>query len=167
MRKKYPYIVVSLLVSLFIYVFYRTDKTVVNEIIIRIISFDTYSVLKERVIRFLPLNNYVIYSLPEGLWIFCITVTSKPYYIKLMSWRINCVFIPLVYCIGLEICQLLHFTNGRFDVMDILISALFWLIGNYAFDDKPIKQNILSSINLDKITCIATYSIVYLSHVFK
>lgn len=167
MRKKYPYIVVSLLVSLFIYVFYRTDKTVVNEIIIRIISFDTYAVLKERVIRFLPLNNYVIYSLPEGLWIFCITVTSKPYYIKLMSWRINCVFIPLVYCIGLEICQLLHFTNGRFDVMDILISALFWLIGNYAFDDKPIKQNILSSINLDKITCIATYSIVYLSHVFK
>ena len=167
MRTKYPYIIISLLISLFIYLFYRTDRTVVNEIIIRIISFDTYVALKESVINFLPLNKFIIYSLPEGLWIFCITLTSKPYYVKLFGRRINCLFIPLVFCISLEICQLLHFTNGRFDLMDIFISTLFWLVGVYTFNDKSYKQNILARLNLDSTFCIATYSIVYLSHVLK
>jgi hypothetical protein len=166
-RKEYPYIIVSLLISLFIYLFYRTEKTVVNEMVISIISFKTYALLKVTVVNFLPINKIVVYSLPEGLWVFCITLTSKPYYVKLNNWRINCVFIPLIFCFSLEIFQLFHFTNGRFDFMDIAISALFWLIGNYVFNDKADKQDILASLNSKTMVCVATYCIVYLSHVVK
>lgn len=167
MSRKYIFICVSLLISLFIYLFYRTDRTVVNEIVIRMISFGTYTMLKAHIVKVLPFNDIVVYSLPEGLWVFCITLTSKPYYIKLNNWRMDCVFIPLIFCFGLEILQLFHITNGRFDLMDIGISAIFWLIGNYAFSDRSDKQNILTSLNSKTMVCLASYCIVYLAHVIK
>jgi hypothetical protein len=166
-KKEYPYVIVSLLISLFIYLFYRTDKTVVNEIVVSIISFKTYAWLKAGVVGFFPINRGLIYSLPEGLWVFCITLTSKPYYIKLNKWRINCVFIPLIVSIGLEILQLVHIANGRFDFMDIGSSAIFWLAANFFFKDTADKQNITAPLNPKKMLCIATYCIVYLSHVSK
>lgn len=167
MRKLYYFILAPLLLSLFIYLFYRTEKTVVNEIVIRAISFDTYATLRKVVNRLLPLNELVIYSLPEGLWVFCITLTSRPYYILQENRRINCVVVPLIVFVGLELAQLLHFTNGRFDPMDILVSALFWFIAAFAFDDKLDKQNILIPLNGRKLVCFLTYVIVYLSHVME
>ena len=165
MRKRYYFITISLLVSLFIYLFYRTERTVVNDIAIRLFSFDRYSALKEAVPAFLPLNALMVYSLPEGLWVFCITLTSKPYYIQWRNLRLNCVFIPLIYCIALEVFQLLHVTNGRFDFADIWVSGLFWLVANFFFNYNGEKQNLLQPINLKRVACFASYGIVYLSHV--
>ena len=164
MRKRY-YIIISLLISLFIYLFYRTEKTLVNELAIRIISLERYALLKEAVNRSLLLNELMIYSLPEGLWVFCITLTSKPYYIQLNKLQVRCVILPLILCVGLEVFQLLDLTNGRFDIMDIWISIIFWIIGNYAFSDRHDKQNILTTLNRRTMVCFATYGIVYLSHV--
>jgi hypothetical protein len=166
-KKEYLYIAVSLLISLFIYLFYRTEKTVVNEMLISIISFDTYAAWKANIVHLIPINDTIVYSLPEGLWVFCITLTSKPYYVKLRNRRIDCVFIPLVFSIGLEILQLLHITNGRFDLIDIGVSIVFWSIGNFTFGNKVAKQNILASLNLKTVICVISYAIVYLSHVFK
>lgn len=167
MRKKYILISAALLTSLFIYLFYRTNRTVVNEIVIRTISFDTYTGLKVYISQALPLNNFVIYSLPEGLWAFCITLTSKPYYIRLGRWRIDCIFIPLIYCLSLEVFQLFHITNGRFDFTDIGVSVIFWILGCYVLKDESEKQNIFTRPDLQKIICVLSYCIVYLSHVFK
>jgi hypothetical protein len=166
-KKQYAFIISSLLVSLFIYVFYRTEKTVVNELLIRSTSFDTYAALKEEIIRFLPLPAFVIYSLPEGLWVFCITLTSKPYYIQQEKLRIQGVIIPLLFCMGLEIFQWLHFTNGRFDLNDILVSFVGWLLATVSFNDKVEKQNILAPFNANKMVCLVSYGIVYLSHVLE
>ena len=167
MRTRYCFIVAALLVSLFIYLFYRTEKTVVNELLIRAISFDNYTSLKKAITGFLPLNELIIYSLPEGLWVFCITLTSTPFYIRSKNRKINGVVIPIVFCIGLELCQLLHFTRGRFDYMDILVSVIFWLIAVFAFEDKLEKQNILTPLNGRRVVCFMTYGIVYLSHVLE
>lgn len=167
MRKQYAFIIASLLVSLFIYVFYRTEKTVVNELLIRSISFDTYAALKREIIRILPLHAFVIYSLPEGLWVFCITLTSKPYYIQQEKLRIQGVMIPILFCVGLEIFQWLHFTNGRFDLNDIGVSLVGWLLAVVAFDDKVAKQNILTPMNGNRIVCLGSYGVVYLSHVLE
>jgi hypothetical protein len=166
-KKKYILIGISLLFSLFIYLFYRTDRTVVNELVIRMISYETYTTLKLDIVRMLPFNGVIVYSLPEGLWVFCITLTSNPYYVKLNNRRINCVFIPLVFCFVLELLQLFHFTNGRFDFMDIGVAALFWLIGNCFVNEKLEKQNILVSVNSKTVVCLASYCIVYLAHVIK
>lgn len=166
MNKKYTLICISLLVSLFIYLFYRTDRTVVNQILIQIISFKTYTLLKSNIVKFVPLNSIVIYSLPEGLWIFCITLTSKPYYIRLYQLRIYCLFIPIVSCVLLEILQLLHFANGRFDFMDIGVSFVFWILGVFLCKASE-KQDIIEKSGLKMIICLASYSIVYLAHVLK
>jgi hypothetical protein len=165
--RKYIFICVSLLISLFIYLFYRTDRTVVNEIVIRMISFETYIRLKAHIVKALPLNNMVIYSLPEGLWVFCITLTSKPYYITRNNRRIDGMFIPLIFCFTLEILQLFHIANGRFDFMDIGVSVIFWLLGSYTLSDKSEKQNIFTRPNSKTIACLASYCIVYLAHVLR
>ena len=167
MKKRYYLIVVLLLISLFIYFFYRTEKTVVNEIAILIISFETYAAIRETVITFLPLNEIIIYSLPGGLWVFCITLTSKPYYIQMNNRRIHGVFIPLIFCLSLEMFQLLNVTHGRFDIMDIWISVIFWTIASYSFNDKSDHQNVLMPVNRRTMICFATYGIVYLSHVLE
>lgn len=165
MRKQSYFLVAPLLVSLFIYVFYRTDKTVINELVIRTISFESYASLRQTVNRYLPLNEFVIYSLPEGLWAFCLTLTSRPYYILSENQRINGVVVPLIVCVGLELAQLLHLTKGRFDWMDIWVTVLFWVIAAFAFDDQQAKQNILTPINGRRVVCFLSYGIVYLSHV--
>lgn len=167
MNNKYYLIIPALLVSLFIYLFYRTDRTVVNELLIRLISFSAYAELKANITRLLPLSKIVIYSLPEGLWVFCITLTSIPYYIGVNKWRIDCVFAPLIFSIGLEILQLFHITNGRFDFMDIAASLAFWLLGRYVYKGVDIKENIFYGLNTKTVVCIATYGIVYLAHVIK
>lgn len=167
MRKGYYFIIASLLVSLFIYVFYRTEKTVVNEIVIRMISLEGYATLKKAVNGWLPLHALVIYSLPEGLWVFCTTLTSKPYYLGHPCRRIDCLVIPLLCCVGLEILQLLHFTNGRFDPMDILVSVGCWLIAAFAFAGKPGRQNLLAPLNGSRMVCLASYGVVYFSHVLE
>jgi hypothetical protein len=167
MKKEYILIGISLLISLFIYLFYRTEKTLVNELVIRLISVEAYTRLKAVIVHTLPLNNVVIYSLPEGLWIFCITLTSKPYYIGRNTWRMDCIYIPLIFCFSLEILQLFHVTNGRFDIMDIGIFVLFWLLGRYGLPDSPGKQHIFTRVNSNTFVCWVSYGIVYLAHVFK
>lgn len=134
---------------------------------IRMISLNTYTRLKAHIVKALPLSNVIIYSLPEGLWVFCITLTSKHYYISLYKRRIDCLFIPIVFCVALEILQLFHLTNGRFDFMDIGVSLVFWILAVYILTDGSEKQDIFTRPNSRMIVCLASYCIVYLAHVFK
>lgn len=167
MRKNYVLIVVSLLISLFIYMFYRTEKTLVNEIAIAVFSADNFMSLRKTITELFPLQEHIIYSLPEGLWIFCITLTSRPFFFRSGAREINCVFIPLAFCIGMEILQFLHFINGRFDFVDIWISVIFWIIACRFFYDQRRRENILNTVNKQSIICFASYGIVYLAHVME
>jgi hypothetical protein len=166
-KKEYALVSVSLLISLFIYLFYRTDKTLINEFTIQLISIETYTGLKAYIVNALPLNHVVIYSLPEGLWIFCITLTSKPYYINLKRWRIDCVYFPLIFGVSLEVLQLIHVTNGRFDFIDIGVFVVLWLLGRYGLPHSLKKQHLFTTVNFKTGVCLASYGIVYLAHVFK
>ena len=142
MRKNYFFILISLSLSLFIYLFYRTEKTVINEIFIYITSFDRFIELQKVITNLIPLNKHIIYSLPEGLWVFSITLTSKFLFLKIGNHKINLLFVPLIFSIGLELFQLLNLTNGRFDFWDIGVSILFWFVANYLIPYKTIHQNI-------------------------
>src|SRR4051794_22762090 len=115
MKRENIVIIVSLLMSLFIYLFYRTERTLVNELAIRLISIGGYGQLRTAIAQALPLSDVVIYSFPEGFWVLCITLTSKRYFISLNGWRVNGIYIPLLTCISFEMLQLFHVTNGRFD----------------------------------------------------
>lgn len=167
MKKNYFLIMVSLLCSLFIYLFYRTEKTVINQVFGSLVSFDTYIELRKVIACTLPLNNHIIYSLPEGLWVLCITLTSRSLYVKMGRREINLLFIPLIFSIGLELFQLLHLTNGRFDFWDIGVSILFWAVAHYLIKHKSAKQNLLHPLTGTGLICLLSYLIVYLAHVWK
>lgn len=167
MKKKYFLIIVSLAISLFIYLFYRTEKTLVTDFFISLISLDSYVGLKETIVNNLILNEHIINSLPEGLWVFCITLTSKNLFLKIGNREINLLFLPLIFSIGLEFFQLFNLTNGRFDFWDIGFSIAFWAIANYLMKQKNSKQNILRPFNTNSLICVLSYLIVYLAHVWE
>lgn len=167
MKKQYLLIGAALLLSFFIYVFYRTEKTVVNEILLTFIPLDNFLLLRTYITAAFPLNNHIIYSLPEGLWVFCITITSKRLFVKFAGRELNLIYLPLIFAIGLELFQLLRLTNGRFDFWDIGVSLLFWAIGRYALLDARMKQNIFDPVNFRSVICILSYLIVYLAHVWQ
>jgi len=157
----------SLLVSLFIYLFYRTDKTVVNDIFIAVFSRSTYYSLRSAINRVLPLPDLIIYSLPEGLWVFCITLTSKPYYLVAGQLHFKLLYLPLVFSVGLELLQLVHITNGRFDWLDIASSVIFWAIGMLVLPNRRPLQNAFEPFTAQSLLCLLSYVIVYFAHVWK
>lgn len=164
MKKYIPLLTLSLLICLFIYVFYRTEKTLVNQAVIMLFSYESYCLLKSSITSSFPLYDCIVYSLPEGLWIFCITLMSGPFYLKIKRRRFNLVFAPLLIAIVMEIFQLLHFANGRFDWLDILFAFCFWRLGYY-LTTATGKERIFRSLDAKNICCTFCYSIVYLAHV--
>lgn len=158
---------VSLLFCLFVYVFYRTEKTVITQLFISIVSFDEFIEIRKLVVHTFPLNTFTVYSLPEGLWVFCITLTSRALFIKTGAREISLFLVPLVVSIGLELFQLFKLTQGRFDFMDIVVSIFFWAIAMYAMPPKPGRQNIVHPFTRRSFICLASYLIVYLAHVWK
>ncbi|HLA54433.1 MAG TPA: hypothetical protein VK618_14050 [Flavitalea sp.] len=160
-------IISALLISLFIYVFYRSEETVVNEIMILILSFDRYIELKRAVTDAIPLGGPVVFSLPGGLWVFCVTTLSKNFFIKVSNFKVQIVLVPVFFAIGLEFCQLLHFTNGRFDLWDLVFYVSFWLLAAYPFRFHESEQNILSPFTIHGFTCLACFASVYLAHVIR
>ncbi|MCI3936413.1 hypothetical protein MQX03_04330 [Chryseobacterium aahli] len=139
----------------------------VTDLFISLISLDRYVGLKEIIVNNLSLNEHIINSLPEGLWVFCITLTSKNLFLKIGNREINLLFLPLIFSIGLEFFQLFNFTNGRFDFWDIGFSTAFWAIANYLIKYENSRQNIFRPLNTNSLICILSYLIVYLAHVWE
>ena len=133
----------------------------------RLFHLKNFVALQQHVSITLPLNKHIIYSLPEGLWVFCITLTSKFLFIKIGRREIDLVFVPLFFSIGLELFQLFNITNGRFDWWDIGFAILFWAIAHYLINYKSPTQNILHPFTTRSFVCILSYAIVYLAHVWK
>jgi hypothetical protein len=161
------FLVTALLISLFIYLFYRTDRTLVNSLFNIFLGQQNYQALKAVVRHQFPLHDFVIYSLPEGLWVFCITVTSKDLYIKFDRLDVHCAVLPLLFVVGLELLQWFQITNGTFDVIDILTAILFWMLGFFIIEEEKPKQHPFKRLNNRSLIFLMSYLIVYLAHVFK
>jgi hypothetical protein len=113
----------------------------------------------------MPLPESIIFSLPGGLWIFCVTALSQDFYMKIGNHKMQVVLVPVLFAIGLEFCQLIHLTNGRFDFWDIVFYLLFWLLAYYSFQSQRSQQNLLSPFTLHGFICLACFLSVYLAHV--
>lgn len=163
--KKIVSILTALSVSLFIYVVYRSEKTLVNELIIFLLTFETYAAMKSSIINAMPLPNSMVFSLPGGLWISCATALSQDFYMKIREYKIQVAVIPILFAIGLEFCQLIHLTNGRFDIWDLAFYVLFWLLALYLFPSRITQKNIVSPFTLHGFICLACFLSVYLAHV--
>lgn len=155
------------MISLFIYVFYRTEKTLINQVVMSLISRKNYYTLKSAITTAFALPPSVIYSLPEGLWIFSITITSRSFYLEMYGRKWDLTLVPLVIAIVMELFQLLHITNGRFDLMDIVFSVVFWMLALICTRTDEEKESFFQSTGVKTVGCAFCYSIVYLAHVIR
>ena len=167
MKKNYLLVALALLFSLFIYLFYRTERTVITQLFISLVSFDKYAEMRRSITATLTFHEFIIYSLPEGLWVFCITLTSLSLFVKVGNRKISLFFAPLLAASGFELLQLLRLTKGRFDVLDIAVSIFCWAIAAYLIKPKPEPQNLFQPFTKRSFVCIVSYLIVYLAHVWK
>ena len=166
MQKNSLYIVLALSISLFVYLFFRTEETVITQLFKALISSKNYVYLKNMIDNHIALPSFVIYSLPEGLWVFVATIFSKNIIFEKGEFYFEAIYIPLIFAIGLEFLQLIHVTHGMFDFLDILVSVLFWSVANYLLNYPQEKQNLLTfKINRESLYFFSSYAIVYFSYV--
>jgi len=162
--KKELSIALALLVSLFIYAFYRSEKTLVNELIMLVLPLDTYREIRSN-INVIPLTGLMVFSLPGGLWIFCATTLSKDFYVRIRTYKLRLFPVPILFAIGLEFCQLLQFTNGRFDCWDVVSYGIFFLLAYFSYQFQDPQENLMSPFTLRGFTYLICLLSVYLAHV--
>lgn len=167
MKKHYFLIIISLLFCLFIYLFYRTTATVVTSILVSLISFETYESIRGIVVSNLPLNYFIVYCLPEGLWVFSLTLAANGLYLPLKTRQLDLMIVPLVFSIGLEFLQLTQFNKGEFQFLDLLACFLGWVIGKYFFKPSIAKQSFAKPFSYRSAVFVFIFSIVYLAHVWS
>ncbi|MEZ4906830.1 MAG: hypothetical protein R2771_04110 [Saprospiraceae bacterium] len=163
--KRLYLIIIALVFSLFIYLFFRPDDTVVSRLFIKIFSLDFYHSLKYEVQNLFHFSNFVIYSLPGGLWVFSTALIAKDMKFKLWGTTIMLIYFPLMYALGLELLQYFHITDGTFDIDDILISLLAWVLV-FKYYNTNTSKCILNP-RLTTMIFIINFAILYLADIWK
>lgn len=162
-----PLIYISpLLISLFIYFFYRSEQTLVNHIFNFLLSSNDLSLLRDKVQLLLPLPSIVVYSLPEGLWIFFVTQVSKELIWCRNKRKVSFILLPLLVAITIEIFQYFHITNGTFDHLDLIVAASFWSLSVFLFPPQLDQLKVQYYSNYKTFLFLSSYLIVILSDVF-
>jgi hypothetical protein len=156
---------ISLLFSLFVYLFYRSEQTVVNEIFRFLFSGDVYFNLKSTISESLVLPDFLVFSLPEGLWVLAVTIASKNIYFGIKKRLVHVAILPLLISIVLELLQLAQITNGTFDWLDIASAISFWSVGYFLLPSPSNTQRLFLKMNVNSVICLASYMVLYLSHV--
>ena len=164
MKRYCTIISLALFASLFIYLVYRTEHTVVNIMLNTISNGKAIKTILYLRAHF-PLPDLMIYSLPEALCVFAATLVSKHLYLKYRQRNIHLAWAPLCYAVVLELLQLLHWMPGSFDWLDILLSSALTLVA-ISFIKCPLPiQYLLRRFNYRTFFFIYIYAIVFLSHV--
>lgn len=139
-----------LLLSFFaavIYLFYRDSSIIFNQII-STSGFEIVSV-KTQIQALFPLPNWIIYSLPGGIWVYVATILAVKYEKTEGKYEIPIGIYPIILSIGIELFQLFHFTDGTFDWVDlilILIAGYFAKrsnLGEFPLKKYPRIQNLM------------------------
>lgn len=164
MKRYCTIITIALLSCLFIYIVYRSEKTVIN-IVLDYISGHRAPAIRRMVRHHFLLPDWVIYCLPEGLWVFSATLISRHLYCFPGRAKFYLSWLPVIYAVLLEFLQLLHIMPGRFDWTDLFISVLFSLWATYFIRCPLPQQHVFRSFNYRTIFLVYIYAIVMLSHV--
>lgn len=113
-------------ISLFIYVCFRTQHTIVNEVLERLFGL-------QPVHWTLPGLPWVVYNLPGALWMYAFMCFSSRKGSRFL------MYAPLVLALGIEAVQLLHLTDGTFDPLDVLFYLLAWQFFRFVRGSAPAE----------------------------
>lgn len=155
-----------LLVSLFIYLGFRTDKTIVNQLFIYLFSVDMFHQIQFYLQSWIPLSGSFIYSLPEALWLFSVVLVAKNFHFNVLGKKIPSALVPLIYALVLEIMQGVHLTKGRFDWMDIEFALIAFAVA-MTFKNSPSRSvHLFHSGSRPIILFVGSFILVVLSVVW-
>lgn len=165
MRKSYKaLIILPLLCCVFLCIFYR-DLNTNSNILLAFFFEDFYVSTKSIIQESLQIPNFVIYILPTALWLFSITLLGTDLHLKIKNILIPFHFLPLSYLILLEILQLLSVTNGTFDIWDILVPMMGWILAilllRASFFKRPIQISMAR-----KIAFFFVFGIIYMADTY-
>jgi hypothetical protein len=111
----------------------------------------------------IPLHSVVIYNLPEGLWVFSITLLGANLFVRIKRRKIHLIYLPIVFVLILEVLQLLKITDGTFDLLDLGISIAFWLLAFVYCSTFGSSLKELKNTRARFILFIVVFSLAYLS----
>ncbi len=161
------YKIISLILlgfSACIYIIFRTEQTLINQIFQYIFSKEALDNLRQSIQNYIYLPAIVIYSVPEACWIASLTLLGENRYIKVCKIKVYVKYVPLLLILWFEAMQFFHLLHGTFDWYDILLSAVAWAM-SYLSISRSEKQNIFTWDRLSFWSLIFVYSVVILAHV--
>ena len=136
-----------------------------NELFQFFFSGDVYFSLKASISENLVLPSFLVFSLPEGLWVLAVTLASKNIYFGKERYLIHLAVLPIIIAVALEFFQLTNITNGTFDWLDIASAICFWALGYFLLPSPSNVQRLFLKMNINSVICLASYMVLYLSHV--
>lgn len=119
--------------------------------------------LKSAIQSVAPLNDLLIYSIPEGLWVFSLTLLGSRIFVKIANKKIHFTHLAIIFALGLEACQFLHLTNGTFDVLDIIASLFFWTLALLLLREHRAASKEKSFLDIRMYLFIIAFCSVYFS----
>ena len=128
-NKKYIFfeVLLPLFLAAVIYLLLRPVDTVIYKIAALFGADDFINVIRESV-NVSDFPEWFVYSLPGGLWLLSFQNTIT--WIKRFRgrWLIHSVLLASISGIGLELLQVLNFTDGVFDWIDVLFYCFATLL---------------------------------------
>jgi hypothetical protein len=127
----------ALLVSLGIFVLYRSEGCAVNLIANVACQMPFLTNLRGVCQSNWPASDFFVYQLPGGLWVLAATLASWNGPAIRELWRFNMSHLPLTVAIGLEVFQKMGITDGTFDVGDIVAAYGGFCVAKYLGEEIP------------------------------
>lgn len=111
-----------------IYVLFRPTNLIMFKWLGYFQTEDFISISREKVNKIL-INDFVIYNLPNGLWITSLTIFLSIIWKDNQNKYFNYYLIILIGIVTLpEILQFFNLIEGTFDIVDLMVNFLFFLI---------------------------------------
>jgi len=158
----YLYLTLLAFMAAIIYLIYRDSSILLNHLFL---PFRIETTLEKQLIQdLLPLPNWIIYSLPGGIWVYVTTIIAiKNEHIEYKFTGVI-ILVPSIYAVVLEFLQFFHFTDGTFDWVDLLIIfvAAFAAKGSY-----KLELSLKNYPNFHNLALLSAFLVLFLSDVYR
>lgn len=162
MRNKWIYIGFSMLLALFIYSFFRSENTIINQLWLSLFP-DNYLYLRG-VFGQYDVPDFVRFNLPGVLWMIGALLLCAKYTITIRKLRFKLMFLPLLVCVIIEVVQWVGITDGTFDMMDVVSYLLGFVVVYAMYTSRTEKKECILRMQLAHIPIVILFFFsIYLS----
>lgn len=108
--------------------FYRPLNTYANNQLVSVLGDDFLS-LRTYVQTQFPLSDVFIYNVPGALWVFGLTLLGWRLYLGSGRLHLSLFYVPLFISQFFELAQVLNWTDGTFDWLDLCWNFIGFFVG--------------------------------------